>query len=209
MAPADANLLRGTALAEMPLGRWEAAIEHLRQAVRLDPRSLRNLSALANALIHVRRYPEARSLRLALAPANLSLIETKALTFLGEGDLASARAVLKAALNEVEPAALVAYMAERGDLVWVLDREEREAVLRLPPSAFVDKSVWGICLAQAAELRGTRRVCVSTPRTRERPSPRKFAGFPTTRWPIPSSASRWPTWVERTRPSGRESEASL
>ena len=141
----------------MPLGRWDAAIEHLRQAVGLDPRSLRNSSALADALIKVRRYTEAREAcdrGLALAPANLSLIQAKAVTFLGEGNLASARAVLKAAPREVEPAALAAYMAERGDFVWVLDREEREAVLRLPPSAFVDKSVWGICLAQAAELKG-------------------------------------------------------
>jgi eukaryotic-like serine/threonine-protein kinase len=156
-APADAHLLRGTALAEMPLGRWDAAVEHLRQAVSLDPRSLRNPSALADALIKKRRYTEAREVcdrGLALAPANLSLIQAKAVTFLGEGDLASARAVLKAALKEVEPAALAAYMAERGDFVWVLDREEREALLRLPPSAFVDKSVWGVCLAQAAELKG-------------------------------------------------------
>ena len=33
------------------------------------------------------------------------------MTFLGEGDLAGARAVLKAAPKEVEPTALVAYVA--------------------------------------------------------------------------------------------------
>ena len=44
-------------------------------------------------------------------PPTSSLIEDKAMTFLGEGDLAGARAVLKAAPKEVEPTALVAYVA--------------------------------------------------------------------------------------------------
>jgi tetratricopeptide (TPR) repeat protein len=75
------------------------------------------------------------------------------MTFLGEGNLANARAVLKAALKEVELTALVAHMAASSDLAWVLDGEEREVLLRLGPSAFVDKSVWGISLAQAAALK--------------------------------------------------------
>ena len=69
---------------------------------------------LGEALLCLRRYPEAREAfdrGLALAPANLTLIEDKAMTFLGEGDLAGARAVLKAAPKEVEPTALVAYLA--------------------------------------------------------------------------------------------------
>ena len=39
------------------------------------------------------------------------------MTYLGEGDLAGARAVIKAAPKEVEPTALVAYMAIYQDLV--------------------------------------------------------------------------------------------
>ena len=63
--------------------------------------------------------------------------------FLGEGDLAGARAVLKAAPKEVEPTALVAYLATYFDLVWVLDEEQRELLLRLTPSAFDDdRGVW-------------------------------------------------------------------
>jgi len=96
---------------------------------------------------------------LALSPANLGLIRQKVMTFLGEGNLTNARAVLKAALKEVEPTALVAYMAASANLAWVLDGEDREVLLRLAPSAFVDESVWGICLAQAASLNGdTARV---------------------------------------------------
>ena len=74
-----------------------------------------NLRGLGDALLRLRRYPEAREALdrgLALAPANLDLIEGKAMTYLGEGDLAGARAVLKAAPKEVEPTALVAYLAD-------------------------------------------------------------------------------------------------
>ena len=77
------------------------------------------------------------------------------MTFLGEGDLAGARAVLKAAPKEVEPTALVAYLANYQDLVWVLDEEQRELLLRLTPSAFDDdRGTWALCLVQAYALKG-------------------------------------------------------
>jgi tetratricopeptide (TPR) repeat protein len=133
-------------------------VEHLRQAERLDPRSVSNLGSLGGALLNLRHYPEAREALdqgLALAPADLNLIEAKAMTFLGEGDLASARAVLKAAPKEVEPAALVAYVALFQDLVWVLDEQQQELLLHLTPSAFDDdRGGWGLCLVQAYTLKG-------------------------------------------------------
>ena len=158
LAPGDASLLRGTGLAEQGLGRSDAAVEHFRQAVRLDPRSASNLSVLGEALLGLRRYPEAREAfdrGLALPPADVSLIEDKAMTYLGEGDLAGARAVLKTAPKEVEPTALVAYLASFHDLVWVLDEEQRELLLRLTPSAFDDdRGTWAFCLVQACALKG-------------------------------------------------------
>jgi serine/threonine protein kinase/tetratricopeptide (TPR) repeat protein len=157
VAPANADLLRGIGLAEMPLGRWEDAVEHLRQAERLDPRSALSPQSLGRALVRLRRYTEAREAcdrGLALAPT-LGLILFKSMTFLGEGDLAGARTVLKTARKEIEPTALVANTATYQDLVWVLDEEEREVLLRLPPSAFDDnRGIWGLCLAQAAALKG-------------------------------------------------------
>ncbi|HYN20152.1 MAG TPA: hypothetical protein VE078_04270, partial [Thermoanaerobaculia bacterium] len=158
LAPGSADLLRGTAATEQSLGRWESAVEHFRQAERLDPRFVQTPRRLGETLLFLRRYPEAREVYdrgLALAPANLDMIENKALVFLGEGDLAGARAVLKAAPKEVEPTALVAYVATYWDLVWVLDEEEREVLLRLTPGAFDDdRGIWGICLAQAYALKG-------------------------------------------------------
>ncbi|MDQ5858023.1 MAG: protein kinase [Acidobacteriota bacterium] len=158
ITPANADLLGGIASAELSLGRWQAAVEHLRQAERLDPRSVNSPQTLGWALVQLRRYIEAREAcdrALALAPANLWSLQFKAITFLGEGDLAGARAVLKTALKELEPTTLVAFMATYLDLVWVLDEEEREVLLRLTPGAFDDnKNTWGLCLAQASALKG-------------------------------------------------------
>ncbi|MGH9368405.1 MAG: protein kinase domain-containing protein [Thermoanaerobaculia bacterium] len=67
----------------------------------------------------LRRYPEAREIidrGLALAPTNLWLIECKAMTFLVEGDLPGARAALRVAAQEVEPTALVAFVAQYMEL---------------------------------------------------------------------------------------------
>jgi TolB-like protein/tetratricopeptide (TPR) repeat protein len=158
LAPGNADLLTEAARAEQALGRWDEALEHLRQAERLDPRSVNTAATLGRLLLNLRRYPEARDAinrGQALAPDNLNLIEYKAMMFLGEGDLAGARAVLQAASKEVEPIALVAYFATYRDLVWVLDEEHREILLRLTPGAFDDdRGTWAICLAQAYALKG-------------------------------------------------------
>jgi|NGEPerStandDraft_6_1074524.scaffolds.fasta_scaffold02989_5 TolB-like protein/Flp pilus assembly protein TadD len=158
VAPGDAALLRGKALAEEGLGRWDAAVEHFKQAERLDPRSVNNPSALGGALLFMRRYRDARNAcdrGLALAPASLTLIEYKAMAFLGEGDLAGARAVFRAAYGKLDPSALVVYLANTYEVVWALDDDQRGLVLRLTPSAFDDDL--GSCAlsqARAYSLRG-------------------------------------------------------
>ncbi len=157
IARGDSSLIRGTGFAEQSLGRWDSSVEHFREAERLDPRSASNPYGLGDALLRLRRYPEARDVMdrgLALAPTNLALIESKAITHLGEGSLAGARAVLEAAPKEVERTALVAYVANYYDLAWVLDDEQRELLLRLAPSAFDgDRGAWAICRVQAYALR--------------------------------------------------------
>jgi len=130
----------------------------LRRAERLDPRSVVAHRRLGWALLYLRRYQEAREVLdrgLALVPTNLSLIQQKAMMFLGKGDLAGAQAVLKAAPRDVEPTALVVFLAQYWDLVWLLDEGQQELLLRLTPSAFDDdRGTWAICLAQAHALRG-------------------------------------------------------
>src|ERR1700694_186984 len=74
---------------------------------------------------------------------------------LARGDLAAARAVLRAAPKEVDPSALVAYVATYWNLMWVLDDAQQALLLRLTPSAFGgDRGIWGIVLAQTYALRG-------------------------------------------------------
>jgi tetratricopeptide (TPR) repeat protein len=121
-------------------------------------RSVTLWTSIGSALLRLRRYPEARETLdkgLALARANLRLIENKAMTFLCEGDLAGARKVLEAASSAVEPAALVAYLANYNDLVWVLDEPKRKILLGLAPAAFDgDRATWAMALLQAYALKG-------------------------------------------------------
>jgi tetratricopeptide (TPR) repeat protein len=140
------------------LGQWVPAMEQFQRAERFDPRSLSTWSQHAAGLLRLRRYVEAREVidrGLALSPVNLGLIEARAMTYLGEGDLERARAVLRSVPAEVAPTALVAAVAERWDLVWLLDDSQRDLLLRLTPGAFDnDRCDWALCLTQAYALRG-------------------------------------------------------
>ena len=158
LAPKNAELLAAIAYTEQGLGRWPEAVQHFREALRLDPRSIGIARRLARALLWRRRYPETLEecdYTLALAPTNIDVLETKAMAYLAQGDLAGARAVLRSAPKEVEPTALVAYLGNVWDLVWVPDEDQQQLLLRLTPSAFDgDRGVWGIVLAQTHALRG-------------------------------------------------------
>ena len=55
MAPGSADVLFATGAAEFGLGNFEASIEHLREAERLDPRSVLVKERLAASLIALRR----------------------------------------------------------------------------------------------------------------------------------------------------------
>jgi serine/threonine-protein kinase len=157
-APNDVELLVATALNEEQRGRWEEGYTFLRKARALDPRSVSTARRLAYTLLWLRRYPEALRASdegLALAPANIDMRETKAMVYLAQGDLPGARTVLRAAPKEVEPTALVAFVALYWDLVWVLDEEQQRLLLRLTPSDFDDNlASWGLVLAQTYALRG-------------------------------------------------------
>ncbi len=158
IAPGSADLLSAIAVADVAKGHWDAALATLQEAQRFDPRSVSVLRRLGDAYFWLRRYAPARETfdrALVLAPTHLGLIETKAMTFLGQGDLTGARAVLAAAPREVAPSALVAYVAAYWDVVWLLDDKQQDLLVGLAPSAFDgDQATWGLCLAQAYGLRG-------------------------------------------------------
>jgi TolB-like protein/Tfp pilus assembly protein PilF len=157
LAPNDVSLLGSAIGAEQSSGLWDAALEHARAAERLDPRSFGAARRVGMVLVPLRRYAEARQAldrALAIAPSNLLAILSKAQTFLGEGDLAGAHAFLESSARNVEPTALVAFMANYEDLGWALTEEQQQLLLRLTPDAFdADRSAWAICLAQGYALK--------------------------------------------------------
>src|SRR5439155_10136304 len=134
----------------------EASLQHLEQAQTIDPRSVNTARRLARTLMWLRRYPEALRVSdqgLALAPANLELLENKAMVHLAQGDSAGVQGVLRAAPKELDPGVFVAFLGTYWDLAWVLDEDQRRLLVRLPPSAFDDnRANWGVVLAQAYAL---------------------------------------------------------
>jgi tetratricopeptide (TPR) repeat protein len=145
---------------EALMGRWEAARGHLEQAVRLDPRSSPPAQFLGSVLLYTRRYPEAERIldhALQMMPSNLAARHGRVMLALAQGDLAGARAVLRSAPKEVDPTALVAFMATYNDLLWVLDRDQQRLLLRLTPTAFDnDRSQWAGARFQTYALWGDR-----------------------------------------------------
>ena len=156
IAPGRPDIIRSISQVEASLGRSNEALEHSRQAARLDPRV--PMRTLGEALLRLRRPVEARTELervVALAPSNIDLQDQLVMTYLSQGDLEGARATLRAAAASVGPAALVAYIATYQDLGWALDEEQQQLLLRLTPDAFDgDRSAWGICLAQVSAWKG-------------------------------------------------------
>ncbi len=158
LTPNNADLLAAEAFVEEGLGRWDAAEEHYRRARILDPGSVQTTRRLARVLAWRRRYPEALAMAdraIALAPANLVVVLTKAQAYLQQGDLAGAQQVVHAVPANVEPAALVAFFANYDDLYWILDRDQQQMVLRLTPGQFDNnRASWAIVLAEVYALHG-------------------------------------------------------
>jgi eukaryotic-like serine/threonine-protein kinase len=158
-APNHPELLVATAFTERSLGRWEQSLELARRARALDPRSAGAQSSIAASLLWMRQYAEALTevdRALALAPSSMSILQGKAMVYLGQGDLDGARAVLAAA-PETEPTRFVAFTATTWDLYWVLTEEQQRLLLRLSPGAFDnDRGGWGLALAATHFMRGDR-----------------------------------------------------
>ena len=167
-APGDANRLADLGNDETALGRWDKARGHLEQAVRLDPRAPKPAAGLGDLLLKTRHYPEAQQAldhALMLKPASLWLIEHRMILGLARGDLAEAQAVLRASPKELDPTAVVAYVAYSQDLMWVLDETQQQLLLRLTPSAFDDDR--GIGASNSPRPTGcagivSKRVCTAT-----------------------------------------------
>jgi serine/threonine-protein kinase len=157
-APSDAELLTSAGRAEQSLGRWESSTERFAKAGAVDPRSTLTARRQSLNLLWLRRYPESEAAAnrgLAAAPNTLDLHRGKAMIWLAQGDLARAREVIRKIPPEVEPTTVVSDFATYWDLFWVLDEQQQQLLLRLPPSAFDDdRGAWGTAMAAVYHLRG-------------------------------------------------------
>jgi TolB-like protein/tRNA A-37 threonylcarbamoyl transferase component Bud32/Flp pilus assembly protein TadD len=156
LAPADAELLRGLAIAEQGIGEWGLAAEHMTRSQQLDPRS--PITADALGLLHqwLRHYPEAIAtydLALTLQPGAVNPLHGKAMALAASGDLAGARATLAEPSPGMDLPAFVAYLATYWDTYWLLS-DKQQAVLRsLGPEQFDgDGASWGLALAGAWQV---------------------------------------------------------
>jgi tetratricopeptide (TPR) repeat protein len=160
LAPDNVGLLGALGTAELSLGRWDSAPARLGRAALLDPRSVGAASNVADVLTRLRQYAAADSAAdraLALARTDPGIAWQKVVAALAQGHLDSARAVIRAAARQIDPATLFSYLANYQDLYWVLDDAAQRQVLALPPSAFDDDpAVWGIVRTQLYHLRGDR-----------------------------------------------------
>jgi serine/threonine-protein kinase len=157
-APNDAGVLRMASGMEAQRGRWQEALAHAEQAMRLDPRTRRSKTTLWNVLASLHKFPEATALGRALVaefPKDLNLREGLAQVYLMQGDLASARAVIRDTPAEVPRTAVATYFAVYQDLYWVLEDDDQQLVMRLGPAMFDnDRSTWATVQMQLATLRG-------------------------------------------------------
>jgi len=157
-SPNDVAVLRMAAGMEQVRGRWPEALAHAEQAMRLDPRTRRSKVTLWNVQASLHKYPEAMTLGREIVneyPKDLNLRQGLAQVYLMQGDLASARAVIREVPTEVPRTAVAAYFAVYQDLYWVLEDEEQQLVIRLGPAMFDgDRSNWAVVQMQLATLRG-------------------------------------------------------
>src|SRR5262249_43957756 len=102
--PNNPDLLAASAIIERILGHFEAALVHLQQAVRVDPRWVRPLSTPARPYDDWHRFEEANAesgRALAAAPPNLGGVRGNVPNHLSQGDLAGARQVIAAGVARV------------------------------------------------------------------------------------------------------------
>jgi serine/threonine-protein kinase len=145
LAPDNVPLLSAASAVERNLGQWSAALEHAQRAERLDPRAPRAAFDVGTTLLYLRRYPEANAAldrALALNPGAIGLVEFRAISSLGEGDVAGAKAVIQRGLAHVDTAALVAFFASENGLYWVLGDTLERRIATLGPDAFGDDRAW-------------------------------------------------------------------
>ena len=160
-APNRGDLLSLAAGVEADLGRWPAALSYLERAARLDPRSTQVANSQTYVQMGLRRFAEAQAAldrARALRPSSMGLLYTQARLDAARGDLAAARKTLELAHRVLDSTTVVAYVAIREDLLWLLDDAQQRLLLRLTPAALDGgRADWALAMAETYWTRGDRR----------------------------------------------------
>ncbi|MBA2684646.1 MAG: protein kinase [Gemmatimonadaceae bacterium] len=156
----NAPSLAAAATAEEHMGRWVAAAAHAAQAVALDPRDPQAMGRLVLVLLRMKRSAEARQAvgrALAIDPENSALLQLRALTFVADGDLASARSAIRGTGATFDSTRVVAFVSHYREAMWAMDSAQLEFIGTLPPEAFdADTANWALVVAQSYVMRGNK-----------------------------------------------------
>jgi len=154
----NALLLAALARTEEGLGEWDSAAAHATQATIIDPRQAATFRRLTEIDLWRRRPADAivaGDRALAISPESNNSREWRMMASLQLGDLAGARALLRAAPAGTDLSAQAADIGLYWDLGWVLDSAAEARLLALRPAAFDnDTASWAIVLAQQYRFRG-------------------------------------------------------
>jgi serine/threonine-protein kinase len=151
LGPNDADIVRARGIVEVSLGMTKIGLEHLEEAARLDPRSVRVWSALSASLLHQRQFDralDACARALALDSTHVTYLQLRALIYAGQGDLEAARRSLREVPTAVDQGDLVALVAGWGGYTWLLNEDQQATLVRLLPTAFNnDRGIWALTLS--------------------------------------------------------------
>ena len=141
LKPDHAELLNGIGLALQGLGRYDEGINQMRRALSLDPRSILIARRLTRALTFDRQFQEAEVVSrqaIALGPTDVSAHQYAVLLRLAQGDLAGARALVRA-VPKTDLTRMLPYWSTNFPIsVWFLDDDEKASLMRFPPTAWDD-----------------------------------------------------------------------
>jgi tetratricopeptide (TPR) repeat protein len=158
--PKDPRLLASLGSLKVSLGRIEEGLVHLREAQRLDPRSVTVARNIGLNLLSLRQYESADSIFrriLELEPGSLAYIQARARSRLGLGDLAGAQAVVNAGAASLDTRTVAVYMATYYELFWVLDSAQQALVIDSRVEDFEgDMGSWGLAHANILAAWGDR-----------------------------------------------------
>jgi serine/threonine-protein kinase len=163
MGPADARLVGSMSSAEYNLGRFDEALAHAREAVRLDPRSPNAVGRLVRTLGRMRHYAEAEALAplaITLAPDDPQGVQQAMMFRLHQGDLAGAKGRLNAEYPAIQRGFLLNYVCSYNDMFWILSPAQQDTVLQQSLADFDgDLGTYGLVKAEILSSRGdTKRT---------------------------------------------------